>query len=109
MATKQVVPGEQDITMAIRLRGKTEVYHLAYEVAFLGAQFGVALAHRGAGQHHDYVVLYFLSEDDGKWQVTQNAGPVASFWIDDLAEQLAAARAWLDLNAMKAEHGWTFK
>jgi hypothetical protein len=56
---------------------------------FRGCQFGVRLAHRGKDDPH--VCVQLLTEDDGQWIKTGER--FSSFWIDDLIEQLQAAKS----------------
>jgi hypothetical protein len=57
----------------------------------LGQQFGIEFRKRGLDDSH--VCLFLLTEDDEYWHQVGNG--FSSFWLDDLINQLTAAKKYM--------------
>lgn len=76
---------------------------------FRGKCMGVTLEPRGPGDNHIMVTLEI--EDDENWFEKMS---VSSYWIDELIEQLQAAKKYCetqkpDKDNKGKQYGWNFK
>lgn len=69
----------------------------------LGEQFGIELYPRDINDNDNHVCIKILSEDDEYWHETD--ATCSSAWIDDLINQLKAAKSYMEANCDKDKDG----
>lgn len=75
---------------------------------FLGDCYGVILRSRTEDDHH--AVFSIIVEDDETWSFTKcDALGGDSHWLEDLGEQIEAARQWLIRKGFKDKHGYKLR
>lgn len=75
--------------------------------SFRGSCFGVNLVKRGPDDPH--ICFQIIVEDDENWFDREQSNG-SSFWIDELIEQLTAAKQYMNANTLPdGQYGFKFK